>query len=83
VTNKRAFDTLKAFIRQSTYFIKRNAGITDTLHRWLRDGYSYYRIIGSDGSIVYLSEKYWDRFFDELRSRRHASSLAQKIAADL
>jgi hypothetical protein len=73
---------LKAFIRESTYFIKKTTGITDTLRGWLRDGYSYYRIIGSDSSIVYLSEKYWDTFFDDLKSKLRKNAIAQKIAAD-
>jgi hypothetical protein len=82
VTNRRTFDTLKAFMRQSTYFIPETAGITDTLRGWLRDGYSYYQVTGSDGSILYISEKYWDRFFNELKSKPHANSLAREIAED-
>jgi hypothetical protein len=81
VTDLRTFDSLRQFIRKSQYPIGGVARIADSLHQWLLEGYSYYKIIGSDGSVVYLNGKYWISFFEGLKSTLRIHSLDQRVIA--
>jgi hypothetical protein len=79
LTDIRTFDSLRQFILHSKYPIRRFARITDSLDRWLQEGYSYYTIIGSDGSVVYLNGKYWISFFDGLKVELRAHELDPRV----
>lgn len=83
VTNQQTFDSVKQFIRQSRYPIRGDKRTADTVLRWGRQGYGYYSILGSDGSVYYLSEQYWSSFFGELKSRLRSDTLDQRVVSAL
>lgn len=80
LTDTKTFDSVRQFIRESKYpTAEGTVSLSDSLDHWLLSGCSYYKIIGSDGSVVYLNGKYWIIFFDQLKAALRTHSLDPRV----
>lgn len=80
LTDTKTFDSVRQFIRESKYATgEGTVSLSDSLNHWLLSGCSYYKIIDSDSSVVYLNGKYWIDFFDELKATLRAHSLDPRV----